>query len=37
MEYEVGIRLDQLEMAVMEIQKKLFPERYKKEEKKEAQ
>jgi hypothetical protein len=32
MEYEVGIRLDQLEMAVIELQKKLFPERFKKQE-----
>ncbi len=32
MDYEVGIRLDALENAVIEIQRKLFPERFKKKE-----
>lgn len=29
MEYEVGVRLDIIERAIVEIQHKLFPERFK--------
>ena len=34
MEYEVGVRLDALEEAVIELQRKNFPERFKEKEKK---
>jgi len=33
MEYEVGIRLDAIETAILEIQEKIWPERFKKERK----
>ncbi len=33
MEYEVGLRLDLLEVAVQELQQKVFPEKYVKKEK----
>lgn len=37
MEYEVGLRLDLLEVAVQELQQKVFPEKYLKKDKKESE
>lgn len=34
MDYEIGVRLDVLEVSVLELQKKIFPERFEKKNEK---